>query len=172
MDKTLSGKLSSFLFVLVKLNIWFSMLPFAVFWIVSFRLTRNELVANLQRESVKKKKKKEIALGNAVKCCLCSLFFSSFPLDKNQYSFLLVRGCKATAGVDSPVQTDEEGKRTDYLGLIFSQIFRGMWYYSISICYLVLCPLLNRLEAAEFLMQVDWFWVFFACSLESIWKGL
>lgn len=84
-----------------------------------------------------------------------SLFFSSFPLDKNQYSSLLVRGCKATAGVGCPVHTDEEGKRTDYLGLIFSQIFRGMWYYSISIGCLMLCPLINSLEAAEFLVQVD-----------------
>lgn len=52
----LSGRLSSFLFVLVKLSIWFAMLPSAVFWILSFRLTRNELVANLQRKSLKKKK--------------------------------------------------------------------------------------------------------------------
>lgn len=37
----LSGKLSYFLFVLVKLSVWFSMLPSPVFWIISFRLTRN-----------------------------------------------------------------------------------------------------------------------------------
>lgn len=89
------------------------------------------------------------------------LFFSSFPLDKNQYSFLLVRGSKATAGVGSPAHTDEEGKRNDYLGLIFSQIFRGMWRYSIFIGCLVLCPLISRLEAAEFLVLVDWLGFFF-----------
>lgn len=94
-----------------------------------------------------------------------SLFFSSFPLDKNQYFFLLVRGCKATAGVGSPVRTDEEGRRTDYLGLIFSQILRGMWHYSLSIGCLVLCPLISRWEAAEFLVQVDWLLFFFSFFL-------
>lgn len=84
--------------------------------------------------------------------CLC--FFSSFPLDKNQYSFLLVRGSKATAGVGSPAHTDEERKRTIW-NYLFSDFQRNVvLFYIHKLFGALLCPLINRLEAAEFLVQV------------------
>lgn len=75
------------------------------------------------------------------------------------------------AGVGSPVHVDWEGKRTRYLGLIFSQSSRWMQCYSISIIYLVLWPLVIRLEAFECLVQVGWLIGFFVCSLQFMWEG-